>query len=70
MEASQPTNVRALIRAARETKMDLAAVEPEEEDGGEPDAARLEDPRFVEPARRQSVPEDSGTYSVVFRRDD
>lgn len=69
MELAEPTDVRALIRAARETKMEISAVDPDSDEATDAPAVPSDDPRFVAPGRRRSVPEDSGTYSVVFRRE-
>ena len=66
MATNQQLDIRELIRANRATR-EVAAItdEPEGEEAGKP---RTIDPRSMRPSQRPRISEDSGTYSVVFRR--
>ncbi|MEM6991932.1 MAG: hypothetical protein AAF721_15595 [Myxococcota bacterium] len=54
-----------MIRSARATS-EVTKITPVSEE--EVATAKRGDPRFVRPSQRSRIKEDSGTYSVVYKR--
>ncbi len=54
-----------MIRSAKATA-EVARITLEE--SSETEAAAKGDPRFIAPGARRRIKEDSGTYSVVYKR--
>ena len=64
MATQKQVDIRELIRANRATR-EVPAITEENEGEGK---VSTPDPRTLRPTQRPRIAEDSGTYSVVFRR--
>lgn len=67
MPSHEQVNIRELIRANRATR-DVAAVTKMNRLKAAGDATKKVDTRFLKPDVRKPIKEDSGTYSVVFKK--